>query len=264
MALPLLALAGLNVGNSILGGLWGASQQKKANEAAQAAEQRRMAMIRAAIARMGPNAQRYLKDLQGSPWYTAGLQSLFGGATQVGNTYNRSAAESGVNSGVRAAGQGLSNAAYAFARPGLDVSAQQLADERARAEMQAEVGGIGSVPMQYPGQTSFNPFAALAGPLAQYSLGQVNQNQNVPVTKQDAGWAGNILVPPPSPEQGPVNPFAAPQMAGGLSGLMAPAGQQLALPGFYNSQLNQWARRPSPRDYSLAQYGPGAYSAFGR
>lgn len=204
MPLPLLALAGLNLGNSLLSGWLASRQQKEANQAAQEAERRRIALIQAAIAKMGPNARQYAQELKGSDVYRQGLMGLFSGATQVGNTYNRAAGESGVKSGIGAAGGGLANAAYAFQRPGLDATMQQMAEQRAQAQMQAEVGGIGNVPMSYPGSASFNPFSALAGPLAQYTLGR--QQADVPQTKitpQASDWASQI--PAPSPLMSPVS-----------------------------------------------------------
>jgi hypothetical protein len=190
MPFPLLALAGINAGVAGLGGWWNSRQQKKANEAAQAAERRRIALIQAAIAKRKVNAARYAQDQKGGDTYRQGLQSLYAGATQVGNTYNRQAAESGANNGVRGAGAGLTSAAYNFARPGLDVANEQMAEQKATSEMNAELAGYGQVPLSYPQQTSFNPFSAIAGPLAQYTMGQIPQartGSNAPVDMTVAG-----------------------------------------------------------------------------
>jgi len=255
MPLPLLALAGLNVGNSILGGLWGNSQQNKANEAAQAAERRRIALIRAAIARRGTNAALYAQQQKGGDAYRQGLQSLYAGATQVGNTYNRQAAESGANSGVRAAGAGLSSAAYNFARPGLDLANEESANQKAMAEMNAEIGGIGQVPMSYPQSSSFNPFSAIAGPLAQYTMGQIPQartGSNVPVDMSVAGGQTSSIFSGQQPQSSLMSAGAPQNM------LMTPAQEQMnrwspsggqALPGF-----NPMARG--------AQWKPGTVSSL--
>lgn len=250
MALPLLALAGLNVANAGLGWLMGNSQAKKANEARAAAERRRVALIRAAIARRATNAALYAQNQKGGDTYRQGLQSLYAGATQVGNTYNRAAGESGVKSGLGAAGAGLSSAAYNFARPGLDVANEQLANQQATSEMNAEVGALGGMPMNYPETTNFNPFAAAAGPLAQWSLGQIPSKVPSP-----SSVPGGPNVGAPYPDNPAGNPSSVSPQQGASNFLMAPGQPQGMDP---RSPWRFGARTPSlmdPRLAAMRQWG---------